>query len=226
MTELCYLCGREITADGTDDHVPPRQFFAESIRARANLSRLITLRAHRVCNTAFGRDEEYVTWTLSSIAMASPTGRAVVEANARAFQARKSVGLGLKTLREFEDVPSEPRLPDPLILKRVEGARVRRVIWKVVRGLYFHETSMVLPEATWRKTEIIEPVRASVRENPVWEAVKAQPGKGVYPDVFDYKYLEVVAKHGRLHLWGLLLWGQIMVFVAHRHPTAAHATPS
>lgn len=223
MTQLCYLCGNPIETDRSDDHVPPKQFFPESIRAQVNLNRLITIPAHRTCNEGFGKDEEYFTWTLGSIAMSSPTGRALVDDNARTFRSGKAVGLGLKTLREFEERPSGLHLPHGLVVKRVEGARLVRVVWKVVRGLYFIETSNVLSEATRRKIDIIEPVRApQSQDNPIWEAVKAKPSKGVYPGIFDYKYLDVSKEGLRLHIWGLLLWDQVMIFIAHHHPASTH----
>lgn len=222
VTELCYLCGSQISTDWSADHVPPKQFFPDSIRAQVNLSQLITIPAHGACNKGFAKDEEYFTWTLGSIALMSPVGRALADDNARSFRAGKVVGLGLKTLREFDERPGGLHLPSGLVVKRVEGARLVRVVWKIVRGLYFVETSNVLSEATPRKIEIIEPVRAPHSlDNSVSEAVKAQPGKGVYAGVFDYKYLDVAIEDLRLHAWGLLLWDQVMIFVAHHHPTSA-----
>jgi hypothetical protein len=221
MTEICYLCGEEIVSGRSLDHVPPKQFFAEGIRAKVNLSRLVTIPAHGACNRNFSKDEEYFTWTVTSVALMSSTAKAIVKDHARSFRKGKSVGLGIKTLREFEDRPSGLYLPHDLIIKRVEGARLARIIWKIIRGPYFYETSTVLPESTPKTIELFEPVRASVsRRNKIWEAVKAQPSKGVYPGVFDYKYLHVAKENLQLHAWGLLLWDQVMVFIAHHHPPA------
>jgi hypothetical protein len=217
--ETCYLCGAAITSDRSDDHVPPKQFFPESIRAQFNLSRLITIPAHGKCNTGFSKDEEYFTWALGSIATNSPVGRALVDDKAASFRAGKAVGLGLKILQEFDARPSGLHLPHGLVVKKVEGARLVRVVWKIVRGLYFFETASILGDNTPHKIDIIEPVRLPQSANdPVWEAVKAQPSKGVYGAIFDYKYLDIAIDDLRLHLWGLLLWDQVMIFVAHHHP--------
>ena len=32
MTDTCYLCGDPITEDQSQDHIPPKQFFAPQIR--------------------------------------------------------------------------------------------------------------------------------------------------------------------------------------------------
>ena len=50
--------------------------------------------------------------------------------------------------REFEKQPSGLHLPGGRVVKRFQGERVNRVVWKLVRGLYFHEMSSVLPDDT------------------------------------------------------------------------------
>jgi hypothetical protein len=217
--EICYLCGTPITEHRTVDHVPAKQFFAPSLRASENLSRLITLPAHGACNKAFESDEEYFAWSMAPLALESVGGQALARDNARTFARDKSKRLGLKTLREFEKRPSGLQLPRNLLVKRVEGSRIVRVSWKIVRGLFRIETGHLLPESTPFTIEMFEPeVGAQSTENPVWEAVKAQSGRGAYPGVFDYKYLYAEDGAGSLRLWGMLFWDRIMVFVAHHDP--------
>jgi len=48
MNEICYLCGRLIAADRSVDHIPPKQFYASSLRSTLNLSQLVTLPTHGV----------------------------------------------------------------------------------------------------------------------------------------------------------------------------------
>lgn len=61
MTPVCYLCGELVREDVSDDHVPPKQFFAPIIRKNENLDQLVTLPTHKACNEAYARDEEYLT---------------------------------------------------------------------------------------------------------------------------------------------------------------------
>lgn len=218
MTD-CYLCGGPLDADVSADHVPPKQFYAKSIRGKFNLSKLTVLPAHVLCNGGYSKDEEYFRWALAPLALDSFSGGALAGDNAAKFRTGASVPLGFKTLKEFERNPSGLHLPPNIVVKRLEQQRIVRVAWKIVRGLFAAEHAEVLPEDTPFMVESFEPMMgARSAENPVWDAVKAQPGKGVYPGVFDYKYL--VGDDGglKLHVWGMLFWDRIMFFVAHHPP--------
>src|SRR5262249_28449091 len=157
-----------------------------------NLSQLATLLTHRACNGSYKMDEEYFTQALAPSAIDSPSGYAVV----RDFAEKHRKGhtkLGYKVLKEFTDRPSGLYLPGELMVKRLEGARIRRVTWKLVRGLYTIENRSLLPDSTPFLMELIEPERAHVKSRfqEFWEAVKAQPSRARYGGVFDYKYLDV-----------------------------------
>ena len=224
MTDICYLCGLPILEDFSQDHVPPQQFFALPLRQALNLSRLITLPTHGACNTTYGRDEEYFVWSLAPLAAGTAAADALNAYNAAKFRAGRALGLGLKTLREFEKRPGGLHLPAGVIVKRVEGERIKRVAWKIVRGLYYHETGRVLPDATTFALEIVEPLNRDPSDlDELWEAVKAQPSKGVYAGAFDYKYFHAQDGPEHLHGWGMLLWDRIIIFVGHFHPDDAAA---
>lgn len=218
----CYLCGAAIISDESADHVPPKQFFAKSLRETHNTSQFRTLPTHAACNRAYAADEEYFVWSLAPLALDSYTGGALARSNADKFKSGKSQGLGTLTLKEFERRPSGLHLPADLVVKRVDPDRVRRVVWKLVRGLYALEHGAVLPDDTPFMAESFEPMYGSrSTENPVWEIVKAEPSKGTYGAVFDYKYKIVEVDDLALHVWGMLCWDRIMFFVAHHPPTAA-----
>jgi hypothetical protein len=220
MSTICYLCGLDIPdAELTQDHVPPKQFFAAPLRKVIKPSRLVTLAAHRTCNESYRLDEEYFTWELGSIAAGTLAADALNAYNASKFRAGESEKLGLKILSEFEDRPSGLWLPRDLVIKRVEGDRLKRVAWKVVRGLYRVETGQLLPEGTTFALDLREPENRDPSDlDELWERVKAQPSRGAYAGVFDYKYLDAKVDSGRLHGWGMLLWDQVIVFIGHLHP--------
>jgi len=226
MPPVCYLCGLPLIDDWSSDHLPPKQFYAPVLRVGLNLSRLVTLPAHGKCNKAFESDEEYFAWSVAPLATGSAAGTALVSHHAAKFRGGRSQGLGHTVLREFEVQPSGLHLPQGLVIKRVQGQRISRVVWKLTRGLYFHETSSVLGTSTPHTMEIVEPERARqvAGQNAVWEAVKAQPPRGSYGGVFEYKYLEGDAEPGRLHCWGMLLWDNVMIFVAHHDSVSASAS--
>jgi len=219
LTDTCYLCGRPVAGDCSRDHIPPLQFFPPSVRQQVNLAKLVTLPAHPECNRAYGLDEEYFVWSLSPLAVDSTAGRAMMGDIAKKFRSGRNVPLGNKVLREFVARPSGLILPHGKIIKRLDGARIKRVVWKIVRGLYFLENGEVLPEATTFSVESIGPHEEEDSDlSELWEHVKAQPSKAEYRGVFDYKYLDAQADSVRVHAWGMLLWDRIMVFVGHWHP--------
>lgn len=222
MPDLCYLCRHQIVSDASMDHVPPKQFYASSLRRELNLSGLVTIPAHGACNKSFARDEEYFTWSLSPLAVGSTAGNALAQDRAEKLKRQgRLLALYEMVRREFDKSPSGLHLPGGRVVKRFQHERVNRVVWKLVRGLYAHEMKSVLPDDTPRTTEIIEPerVRETAGTNAVWERVKAQDPRGSYGGVFEYKYLLGHAAQGqKLHLWGMLLWDKIMVFVAHHDP--------
>ncbi len=74
--EICYLCGEKLGGDVGDDHVPPKQFYAERIRKSRRLD-LFTLPVHKERNQAYMMDEEYFVHTLAPVVGDTPTGRAL-----------------------------------------------------------------------------------------------------------------------------------------------------
>lgn len=169
--DICYLCGLEITEHASVDHVPPKQFYAPELRVQHNLSRLLTLPAHGACNKSFQSDEEYFAWSLGPIAGGSVAADALIRYQTAKFRAGKAQGLGHAVLEEFESRPSGLYMPPGVVVKRVQGERLVRVAWKIVRGLYRHEHGEVLPDDTPKTMEFIEPERARqlAGTNQVWE---------------------------------------------------------
>jgi len=222
IEQVCYLCGRPIDEDLSADHVPPKQFFAPSVRAAYNLSRLVTLPAHGACNKSFESDEQYFAWSMAALCLGSTAADALVRDQGKKFRAGSGVGLGRKVLAEFVRQPSGLHLPGDRVIKRSEGERVGRVIWKLIRGFYFAETGIVLPETTPYTYEVVEPDRAAQHagSSALWEQVKAQAPRGTYGGVFEHKYFAGEADGSRMHLWGMLLWDKLMIFAAHHDPAS------
>ena len=221
MPDECYLCGKPIESDHSMDHVPPKQFYAEELRLRINLSQLVTIPAHGACNRAYEKDEEYFTWSLSPLAVGSTAGDALARDRVQKLKRRNRLArLYEMVRREFDRFPSGLHLPGGRVVKHFDGGRVNRIVWKLARGLYFHHNDSVLPDDTPFTTELIEPERAreTAGTNALWERVKSQPPCGSYGGVFEYKYFVATIDDKTLHSWGMLLWDKIMVFVAHHDP--------
>lgn len=224
MNPLCYLCGEEIIGRPSYDHIPPQQLYSPTIRREHNLDGLKTRPTHSACNHAYGRDEEYVISALVAVSLGAPTANALVAHHAAQFRSGRRQGLVRRILSSMTDRPSGLHLPNGGGLMRLDGARVKRVMWKIVRGLYFIEHQAILPASTPYYVESKEPGNSSTGEfDDIWELVKSQPQKGDYPGVFAYKHLFAEEDSARLHAWGMLWWDSQMWFVAHHASTVGDA---
>ena len=213
---LCYLCGQPLVEPINDDHVPPRLFFAPSIRRALNLSQLLTIRVHKSCNTSFRLDEEYFVYSLVPLALRSDAGRELYKHIREKFRRMQNRPLIAQILREFEPRPSGLVLPDGKVIKRFNPNRIERVIWKLVRGLFFHHHKKTLPEElklTWTLT--------GPDDGPPPEHFQAftgnHPSYGQYPGALDYQFEAYPEMTPTGHYWALLFWDSIIVTVAFSH---------
>lgn len=204
MGDICYLCGLDLSSDSSMDHVPPLQFFAKEIRKKHNLDKLVTLSVHRECNTQYSLDEEYFVNTIIPLAAGSYSGKILLQQIFAGFKVdNNKKGLGLKVLKEFDKNSSGLILPGDLTIKRFEGNRVSRILWKILRGLFFIEYSKYLPESKPKKMEL----GARPTENFIY--LNRSSEKGIYPGVFAYKFIKV-PEVNNFHYWGFLLWDALI----------------
>ncbi|MBI1989608.1 MAG: hypothetical protein HYS65_07720 [Betaproteobacteria bacterium] len=131
------------------------------------------------------------------------------------YEAGNKRGLVHKVLQEFERKPSGIVLPPNLIAKRLEGERVHRVVWKIIRGLYFHHFNEVLPEWVPNGLEIVPPDRPPPKEFLI--GLPDDPIHGQYPGVFDYKFAKFPEVHN-FNYWAMLLWDRIILIVTFHDP--------
>ena len=218
-TTTCYLCGKPLIPPINADHPVMQQLFAPEIRRTHNLAKLITLDVHRACNTAYKADEDYFVRSLMPFARGSVAGNAIYAKVLGDFRAGKQVPLTKMVLNEFDEKPSGIILSGGKVIKRFRGQRIRRIAWKMVRGLHLLHTGVVLPEH-WETVS----VQLYPGDTPPPEDVRAfinfAPSRGTYPGVFDYKFDKFNLPGGReLHYWLLLLWDRTIVRVHFHDPT-------
>ena len=210
----CYLCGKPLAAPISADHVPPRQLYTKEVR-QAHSPNLLTIPVHRDCNLSYQHDEDYFVNTLAPFGKDSYTGMALLREIFAKYAAGEKQPLVGKVLREFEHAPGGILLPPSLVAKRIEGSRVHRVAWKIVRGLYFHEFGEVLPEFTPNALEIAPPDRPP--PEAFLHTLHDLPSRGSYPGVFDYKYVKFAAIKD-FNYWGLLFWDRLILIVTFHAP--------
>lgn len=218
----CYLCGGSLS-DGRPcdkDHVPPLRWFAKELRKKYE-PQFITLPTHAECQHSFEDDEVYFFNTTLPLAAGSEAADAALKDLEASFKYDPQFALGQKILAEFGTVITA----DGKLLKRYDASRVNRVIWKVVRGLFFVEyDGGILPENAPRTLQIIAPDEVAERLPKEFTIVRDTPSRGRYPGVFDYKYVLVeddAQPPFRLHYWALLLWDKFLVVVAFHDPACA-----
>src|ERR1700733_1482474 len=220
-SDICYLCGKNLAVPISQDHVPPRQFFARTLRQTPNPSNLLTLRVHTSCNKAYQHDEDYFVHTLMPFARGSYAGNAIYNEVLAKFKRNEKVGLTKKVLKEFERRPSGIVLPRNGVLKRFEGARLQRIAWKIVRGLYFDHHKIVLPadHTTW----VYLSVPGQIPPPHFMEFMKLPNNMsyGRYTGVFEYRFQHFFETSANLHYWALLLWDRIIVIVIFHDPTCS-----
>ena len=206
---LCYLCGKELVEPINRDHVPPKQLYTEEIRKKHSPN-LITLPTHKSCNSSYQVDEDYFVNSLAPFAQGSYSGTSLLQDIFKKYQAGVKRSLVHKTLDEFERHPSGLILPSNLVAKRIEGERIHRVAWKIIRGLYFHHFDKILPENTLNSLSIIPPDQ--VPPEAFLVALGDLDGFGRHPGVFDYKFRQVT-ELDNFNYWAVLLWDRIILIM-------------
>ena len=137
----CAYCGNRAT---TRDHIPSRKFFPQP-----RPDNLITVPACSSCNNGTSADEEYfLLRVLASDGAITPEAAAVSEELFEGILSPRRV----RTLASFRsEMHWRPRIsPAGVITGRdleypLDRNRVRRVMEKILRGLYFHEFGRPVP---------------------------------------------------------------------------------
>ena len=206
---ICYLCGKDLIEPTNRDHVPPKQLYTEEIRKKHSPN-LLTLPTHKDCNSSYQFDEDYFINTLAPFAKDSYAGSSLLRDIFKKYEHGVKRSLVHKTLNEFERNPSGLILPSNLVAKRIEGNRLHRVAWKIVRGLYFHHFDKVLPEGKLNSLSVILPDQVPPKEFLI--ALGDLDGLGKYPGVFDYKFRQV-PELDNFNYWSMLLWDRIILIM-------------
>jgi hypothetical protein len=222
--EICYLCGKSIKSNVSDDHVPPKAFYPKAVRTGLNLQ---TAPSHKECNNAYRKDEEYFQHALFiEMLNQRPPIISHLEADfSRRAKKPQTPAMIRKVLKGFSNItPGGIYLPRNKYVVTINQARIERIVLKIARGLFYIDSKRFLP------LENAKDIRFCLNEDDVpelyklyWPAVKLS---GVYPKVFSYKYFNtckysVSGKYpelDKLHLYSLLFWEAVMFCVTFEKP--------
>jgi len=214
---VCYLCGQPIASpDWNRDHVPPARWFASAVKSKFNPN-LRWLPTHEECNSSYRQDEEYFTVAFAG-QLNSASARAVFDDIRRGVAQGHQRGLVEQIASQFGSVV----LPNGGVAFQFEARRVRRVIWKIVRGLYFLELGRVLPEGQGHRIVIVGPheVREAEEKYPWWALVRDTSALGEFGAVLDFKWTCWPLKNGiRAHAVAVLFWDGLLALVLFHDPS-------
>jgi len=216
--QICYLCAKEIARDDLSlDHIPPKQFYPSYLREKFNLSKIETFPTHVNCNKNYQNDEDYFIHTLGPLTMnSSKAGEALWEDIKKSLKREEGKVLAQKISNEFsEKSDAGIILPGDLALKKFDGDRVWRVVWKIIRGLFYKEYHRILPENMKRVFDLLQPEFNHLPE--IFQYVRDTHSRGNYAGIFDYKYIKPKGDNN-IHYWALLFWDKIIMTAIFHDP--------
>lgn len=230
----CAYCGKRRAV--SVDHVPPKNLFP-----RPRPDNLITVPACRQCHSdACSQDDQYfcLTLTVSEQTGDHPGAREVRENALRSLSRPEATGFRRSFVAGTGHVPALS--PAGLFIGMrlaysVDLSRLFRVVERVVRGLYYHETRHALPEdhdvvVASNETFIDLPVEKLNEYNrTVIEPLAQLPARTIGSRVFWYRYARFQQDDVVLSAWALTFYAGISFLAltgpkSYRH-AGAHACP-
>lgn len=189
---ICPICGRDQLL--TRDHLPPKGLFGKPLPGD-----LLTVATCSDCNGSSTKDDEYfrTVLTLRNDVLAHPKGKEAFASVKRAFQKPEKHAFRNMILKNIVPVGVHSKDDDFLgtaLAYDVDADRLRRVVTKLIRGLFYHETNTVLPQsaqivALWEG----EVLQFSEDTKNMWIQMYTsafdQPPKVIGDGTFAYQFL-------------------------------------
>jgi len=226
MREICYLCGKTIEKGQlSDDHVPPKAFYPEDIRAGLNLQ---TAPTHKDCNEDYREDEEYFQHVLymEVLKQRPPIISHLEKDFSRRAEKPQTPAMIRKILKGVSNItPGGIYLPKGIFQVELDEFRIQRVVLKIARGLFYLDNKSFIPleNAKDIRTFCLDENEVPDMYKLYWPVVRLN---GVYPKVFSYKYFNtckysVSGKYpelDKLHRYSMFFWEAVMFCVTFEEP--------
>ena len=208
----CAYCGASDRL--TRDHIPPEKLFP-----RPRPGNLITVPACGDCHSDTSKDDEYfrLKLCLREDAGDHPRARENLPAIFRSLSRRKAVGFRKSFFSDIRAV--QLRTPAGIYVGRrlcynVNMVRIRRVVERIVRGLYFAERASPLRFANEVRVYANEDLQQG-NQNVLEELTKnilvplaAQIPKVIGDNVFSYRF-HIPEENPVYSVWGLSFYGAV-----------------
>ena len=122
-----------------------------------------------------------------------------------------------KIRREFEPRPGGVYLPRGLLAKTFDGHRAWRVMWKIVRGLFFHHYDRYLPHNTPQDFGVYgRPQDVDGKFRDMLDL--SLPVNGAVQECFAYRFVHVDEPEMNLHYWDMLFWQSVLCVLLFHDP--------
>lgn len=133
----------------------------------------------------------------------------------------ESKGLRLKIFDQIKmnaKPPEDSHIPPHSAAMEYDHKRFDRVIWKIIRGLFFIESSNILSENISHFSTYYHGRNLGLDPPEITELlniVRNQNPRGEYQKLFSYKYVNIPITTSII-LWALLFWNRHL-FIAFHH---------
>jgi hypothetical protein len=208
---VCTYCGRPNPT--SVDHVPPRSLFA-----KPRPSNLVTVPSREPCNVGASQDDEYFRLTIAlRHDLDHPDANAAMDAAVRSLSRPEARGLWTDLMKSSREV--ELRTRGGLIVGRTsvyfpDVRRLCRVVERITRGLFFHETGRRLPNR-YQVTAYLPPetdnastAAALAPFQALAAALAGKPPRFVGKRVLSYRW-GVAAEDANTSVWLLVFYGRV-----------------
>jgi hypothetical protein len=215
--QICYLCGKEINGRISGDHVPPAQFFPSQLRQSLSPN-LLKLPTHYACNCAYQKDEDYFISSFFPITENSTVHNFLLEDIKAKLERKESKGFYNLIMNEFIERPSGLYLPNDKILKRIDGQRVKRITWKILRGLHYHIFKEYLAGDKIYRTKFFQ--SGDSYPEGYYKIMGNTELTGDYKEVFCYRVQAGCFLNPKVvfYAYSLIFWNSIEAFTFFHEP--------
>lgn len=214
--DICAYCGT--SENLTDDHVPPKNLFP---KPRPN--NLISVPACPSCHSGTSKDDEYfrMKLCLRDDAGDHPSARAIWDSIFRSLKKKEARGFQKLFLSDIRRV--RLHTPSGLYIGRgfaynVDMNRIRRVVERTVRGLYFAESCRPLgldndvrvysnEDLELQPYEVLDQLRKTI----LAPLTKYTP-KVIGNNVFSYRH-QIMLENLIFSVWAITFYGYVHFLV-------------
>ena len=209
---ICAYCGD--SKQLTDDHIPPKNLFP---KPRPN--NLITVSACKKCHSNTSKDDEYfrIKLCLRDDAGNHPSARKNWDPLFRSLNRKQAGGWRksfLSDLKNVQTITTAGLYTGNRLGYDVDLSRIRKVVERIVRGLYFAEVCEPLGLDVGLKILLNEDFQDEPKDvieelsKTILEPLVSMDAKVVGDNIFTYRH-HIAEENPSISVWGMSFYGHV-----------------